>query len=73
MADVYKEIFSDHARHQTAERDASLSCGTPPSLAWLPFMDQAVTADPVGAVQVRRRIKCTKLCSARKQPCMAIT
>ena len=29
-------------------------CGTPPSMAWLPFIDQAVTADPVGAVQVRR-------------------
>ena len=35
-------------------------CGTPPSLAWLPFIDQAVTADPVGAVQVRRRIKMYK-------------
>ena len=38
----------------------SCPCGTPPSLAWLPFMDQAVTADPVGAVQVRRRIKMYK-------------
>jgi alpha-galactosidase len=32
------------------------SCGTPPSLAWLNAMDQAVTADPVGSVQVRRRL-----------------
>jgi alpha-galactosidase len=38
----------------------SCPCGTPPSLAWLPFIDQAVTADPVGAVQVRRRIKMYK-------------
>jgi alpha-galactosidase len=38
----------------------SCPCGTPPSLAWLPYMDQAVTADPVGAVQVRRRIKMYK-------------
>jgi len=30
------------------------------NLAWLPFMDQAVTADPVGGVQVRRRIKMYK-------------
>jgi alpha-galactosidase len=29
-------------------------------LAWLPYIDQAVTADPVGAVQVRRRIKMYK-------------
>jgi alpha-galactosidase len=35
-------------------------CGTPPSLAWFTDMDQAVTADPVGAVQVRRRIKMYK-------------
>ena len=38
----------------------SCPCGTPPSLAWLPYIDQAVTADPVGALQVRRRIKMYK-------------
>src|SRR5581483_5463071 len=38
----------------------SCPCGTPPSLAWLPYMDQVVTADPVGAVRVRRRIKMYK-------------
>jgi len=35
-------------------------CGTPPAVDWLPWMDQAVTADPVGAIQVRRRIKLYK-------------
>jgi alpha-galactosidase len=35
-------------------------CGAPPNFAWLPFMNQAVTADPVGSVQVRRRIKMYK-------------
>ncbi len=35
-------------------------CGTPPNVAWLPYMDQAVTADPVGARQVRARIKMYK-------------
>jgi alpha-galactosidase len=35
-------------------------CGTPPSLAWLPYIDQAVTADPVGARQVRLRTKMYK-------------
>src|SRR5207302_11002048 len=32
-------------------------CGTTPNFTWLQYMDQAVTADPVGGVQVRRRIK----------------
>jgi alpha-galactosidase len=35
-------------------------CGTTPNLSWLPYLDQAVTADPVGSVQVRRRIKLYK-------------
>ena len=35
-------------------------CGAPPNFAWLPYMNQAVTADPVGSVQVRRRIKMYK-------------
>ncbi len=38
----------------------SCPCGTPPSVAWLRYMDQAVTADPVGSVQVRRRVKMYK-------------
>jgi alpha-galactosidase len=35
-------------------------CGNPPNLAWLPYLDQSVTADPRGAAQVRRRIKMYK-------------
>ncbi len=35
-------------------------CGTTPNMAWVPFMDQGVTGDPVGSVQVRRRIKLYK-------------
>jgi alpha-galactosidase len=35
-------------------------CGTTPSMAWLADLDQAVTADPVGSIQVRRRIKMYK-------------
>lgn len=35
-------------------------CGTTPHFVWLPYMDQAVTADPVGGEQVRRRIKMYK-------------
>jgi alpha-galactosidase len=60
MADVYKVIFQTTREIKPQSVTQSCPCGTPPSLAWLPFMDQAVTADPVGAVQVRRRIKMYK-------------
>jgi len=60
MADVYKIIFQTTRAIKPNSVTQSCPCGTPPSLAWLPFMDQAVTADPVGAVQVRRRIKMYK-------------
>lgn len=35
-------------------------CGAAPNFALLPYMNQAVAADPVGSVQVRRRIKMYK-------------
>jgi alpha-galactosidase len=60
MADVYKTIFQTTRAIKPQSVTQSCPCGTPPSLAWLPYMDQAVTADPVGAVQVRRRIKMYK-------------
>ena len=60
MADVYKTIFQTTRAIKPESVTQSCPCGTPPSLAWLPYMDQAVTADPVGAVQVRRRIKMYK-------------
>ena len=60
VADVYKAIFQTTRAIKPNSVTQSCPCGTPPSLAWLPYMDQAVTADPVGAVQVRRRIKMYK-------------
>ena len=60
MADVYKEIYQTSRALKPQSVTQICPCGTTPSLAWLPFMDQAVTADPVGAVQVRRRIKMYK-------------
>jgi alpha-galactosidase len=60
MADVYRTIFQTTRALKPESVTQSCPCGTPPSLAWLPYMDQAVTADPVGAVQVRRRIKMYK-------------
>ena len=60
MGDVYKTIFQTTRAIKPESVTQACPCGTPPSLAWLPFIDQAVTADPVGAVQVRRRIKMYK-------------
>src|SRR5580658_4475832 len=60
MGEVYKAIFETSRGIKPESVTQACPCGTPPSLAWLPFIDQAVTADPVGAVQVRRRIKMYK-------------
>jgi alpha-galactosidase len=60
MAEVYKIIYQTSRSLKPESVTQSCPCGTPPSLAWLPYMDQAVTADPVGSVQVRRRIKMYK-------------
>jgi alpha-galactosidase len=60
VADVYKTIFQSTRALKPESVTQSCPCGTPPSLAWLPYMDQAVTADPVGAGQVRSRIKVYK-------------
>ena len=60
MGEVYKTIFETTRSIKPESVTQACPCGTPPSLAWLPFIDQAVTADPVGGVQVRRRIKMYK-------------
>ena len=60
MAQIYKQIFETTRALKPDSVTQSCPCGTPPNFAWLPYMDQAVTADPVGSVQVRRRIKMYK-------------
>jgi alpha-galactosidase len=60
MGEVYKTIFETTRALKADSVTQSCPCGTPPSLAWLRYMDQAVTADPVGSVQVRRRVKMYK-------------
>ncbi|HLK05882.1 MAG TPA: glycoside hydrolase family 36 protein [Candidatus Acidoferrum sp.] len=60
MGDVYKTIFETTRALKPDSVTQSCPCGTPPSLAWFRYMDQAVTADPVGSVQVRRRMKMYK-------------
>jgi alpha-galactosidase len=60
MGEVYKTIFETTRALKVDSVTQSCPCGTPPSIAWLRYMDQAVTADPVGSVQVRRRMKMYK-------------
>ena len=60
MGEVYKTIFDTTRALKADSVTQSCPCGTPPSLAWLRYMDQAVTADPVGSIQVRRRMKMYK-------------
>jgi alpha-galactosidase len=60
MGEVYKIIFETTRAIKPESVTQACPCGTTPSLAWLPFIDQAVTADPVGGTQVRRRIKMYK-------------
>jgi alpha-galactosidase len=60
MGEVYKTIFETTRSLKPDSVTQSCPCGTPPNLAWLRYMDQAVTADPVGSIQVRRRVKMYK-------------
>jgi len=60
MGEVYKVIFQTTRALKPESVTQSCPCGTPPNMAWLPFIDQAVTGDPVGSVQVRQRIKMYK-------------
>jgi alpha-galactosidase len=60
MGEIYNIIFQTTRGLKPESVTQACPCGTPPNMAWLPFIDQAVTADPVGAVQVRRRIKMYK-------------
>lgn len=60
VGDVYKIILDTTRALKPDSVTQACPCGTPPSLAWLPYIDQAVTADPVGAGQVRLRTKMYK-------------
>lgn len=60
VGDVYKVILETTRTLKPDSVTQACPCGTPPSLAWLPFIDQAVTADPVGSRQVRLRTKMYK-------------
>ncbi len=60
VGDVYQTILQTTRALKLDSVTQVCPCGTTPSMAWLADFDQAVTADPVGSVQVRRRIKMYK-------------
>jgi len=60
VGDVYRIILETTRALKPESVTQACPCGTPPSLAWLPYIDQAVTADPVGSRQVRLRTKMYK-------------
>jgi alpha-galactosidase len=60
VGEAYKILFETTRALKPDSVTQICPCGTPPNVAWLPYMDQAVTADPVGGAQVRRRIKMYK-------------
>ncbi len=60
VGNIYKIILETTRALKPDSVTQACPCGTPPSLAWLPYIDQAVTADPVGARQVRLRTKMYK-------------
>ena len=60
VGEVYRQIQAAVSALKPGAVIQICPCGTMPAAAWLPWMNQGVTADPVGAVQVRRRIKLYK-------------
>jgi alpha-galactosidase len=60
VGEVFRAIFETTRALKSDSVTQICPCGTPPNAAWLPYMDQAVTADPLGARQVRTRIKMYK-------------
>jgi alpha-galactosidase len=60
LGEIYRTIFETTRKFKPYGVTQICPCHTPPNIAWLPYLDQAVTADPTGGPQVRRRIKLYK-------------
>jgi len=60
VGEAYRAVFDTTRALKPQAVIQICACGTPPNYAWLPYLDQAVTGDPVGSRQVRLRIKMLK-------------
>lgn len=71
MGEVFRAIYDTaHAIRPQAVVQIC-PCASLPNLAWLPFMDQSVTADPEGPAQVRWRTKVLKAIYGPRAPVSA--
>lgn len=57
FAEVYRSIFENTRQLKPYSVNQICPCGTPVTHTLIPWMDQAVTADPTSSEQIRQRIK----------------
>jgi len=57
FGEAYRRIFETTRRLKPYSVTQICPCGTPATFSLLPYMDQAVTADPTSSAQIRQRIK----------------
>jgi alpha-galactosidase len=57
LAEVYKIIYETTKALKPNSVIQICPCGTPLTFSLIPYMDQAVTADPTSSAQIRQRIK----------------
>jgi alpha-galactosidase len=71
MGETFRVIFEEARRQRPDGVVQICPCATLPNLAWLPYMDQPVTADPEGSAQVRWRTKIYKALFGPQAPVSA--
>jgi alpha-galactosidase len=64
--EIYRLIFTTTRALKPYSVTQICPCGTPPTHTLLPYMDQAVTADPTSSAQIRQRIKFYKALLGRR-------
>jgi alpha-galactosidase len=71
LSEAYRLIFETTRRIKPYSVTQICPCGTPPTFSLLPYMDQAVTADPTSSRQIRLRIKFYKALLGPRSPVFA--
>jgi alpha-galactosidase len=71
MGDVFRAIIEEARSVRPDSVIQICPCETLPNLAWLPYMNQAVTADPMDSADVRWRTKMYKALFGPRAPVFA--
>jgi alpha-galactosidase len=71
LSEAYRLIFETTRRIKPYSVTQICPCGTPPTFSLLPYMDQAVTADPTSSRQIRLRVKFYKALLGPRFPVFA--